>query len=114
MLNSPLFGEGFIQMKKQIAVSIEIFFIIIGCLSLMIILHETFNLIDLDGKPTGICFGKCYVGSEYGQFAPAGITWTETPEEYIKHPKANEIQAWIFGILISVILFILMIILDKK
>ena len=93
------------NLLKYLAIGIEFLFIFLGFLSTTIILHETYHLLDLEGNPTGICLGYCYVGSNLGEYAPAGIYWKQTPEEYQLDPKGNESEAWIFGITISMILF---------
>jgi len=92
------------NLLKWVAICIECWFVIIGILTTVVLFHEVYHLIDLEGNPIGICFGKCYVGSEYGEYAPSGIIWEKFPEEYLLNPKENEIQAWIFGIVIMTIL----------
>lgn len=93
------------QALKTTAIILHFIFIFVGAASTIVLLHETYHLIDLEGDPTGICFGKCYVGGVYGEFAPAGVHWASLSNEYIDSPERNEIEAWIFSITITLILF---------
>ena len=85
------------------------FFLVIGMLSSLVLFHELYHLITIEGNPAGICLGKCYIGDELGQFAPAGISWNLTENQntqFIETHKSNEQSAWIFSIVINAILII--------
>ena len=78
-----------------------------GILFLIILLHEVYHL-HLDGNPTGLCLGKCYVDNQ--TFAPAAITWE--PEVY--RTNNEETNAWIFSFSIVVSLLIFLRLLDNN
>ena len=73
-----------------ISEGIYYFVMFLGVIALAILFHELYHL-HLDGKPTGVCFGSCYVYNT--TIAPASISW----DDWVFHSYNEERNAWVFA-----------------
>lgn len=101
-------------MKKPYQIAektIRYFFLALGIIGSLVVFHEAYHLLSIEGNPEGICLGKCHIGSEYGAYAPAAIHWDGPIPKYEKDPLNNELNAWLFSFILNLFLVSLMIIL---